>query len=81
MIEFGHTPTCKTLAEFGGSADAVRQFLENYDPFSARTDKRSLESYKDECHQLRCLVSNLRRHIAELTKQMADAATSKADGS
>ena len=57
MIEFGHT-----------LADAGRQFLENYDPFSDRTDKRSLESYKDE-------------HIAELTKQMADAATSKADGS
>ena len=74
MIEFGHTPTCKTLAEFGGSDDAVRQFLKNYDPFSARTDKRSLVSYKDECHQLR-------QHIAELTKQMADAATSKADGS
>ena len=62
MIEFGHT-----------LADAGRQFLENYDPFSDRTDKRSLESYKDECHQLRQL-------IAELTKQMADAATSKTEG-
>ena len=69
------------MIEFGHSDDAVRQFLKNYDPFSARTDKRSLESYKDECHQLRCLVSNLRQHIAKLTKQMADAATSKADGS
>lgn len=69
MIEFGNT-----------LADAGRKFLENYDPFSGSTDMRSWESYRAECHQLQRLVSDLRQHIAELTKQMADAAIAKAEG-
>jgi hypothetical protein len=50
-------------------ADAGKQFLQGYSP---NKDMRSWESYRDECHQLRQVVSDLRQRVAGLTQQIAD---------